>query len=80
MMRVQFFGQARSATGVPSEDWEIDHPMTLAAFWDEAIRRHPALADIQPHCRVASNFEYVSQNQMIDPSGEAAIIPPVSGG
>lgn len=79
-MKVLFFAQAADAARCSAEHWDIEEPMTLSDFWTEAVRRHPALADIRAHCRVASNLEYVSENQTIDPDGETAVLPPVSGG
>jgi molybdopterin converting factor small subunit len=79
-MNVLFFAQAADAADCTAEHWDVREPMTLSDFWAEAVRRHPALDAIRAHCRVASNLEYVAENQTLDPDGETAVLPPVSGG
>lgn len=54
--------------------------MSVAAFWSEAVRRHPRLAEIRAQCRIASGGEYVDAGGKIAADREAAVIPPVSGG
>ncbi|MBE2203427.1 MAG: MoaD/ThiS family protein [Chthoniobacterales bacterium] len=79
-MRVLYFAQASDVTGCREEDWKVDRDLTLEEFWAEALRRHPALAELAGQSRVASGMRYVTDNQYLDRLEEAAIIPPVSGG
>jgi molybdopterin converting factor small subunit len=79
-MTVLYFAQTAKATGCTTEDWPVTLPLSVEEFWQEAIRRHPRLAALRPHCRIASNCQYLTDRQLITPDGEAAIIPPVSGG
>ncbi len=79
-MKVLYFAQAADASGCREEQWEISRSLSLEAFWTEAVRRHPALANLRAGCRVASGMEYVGQEDVLDPRKETAVIPPVSGG
>lgn len=79
-MQVLYFSRAAELTGCREENWAVNEPLTLAAFWEEAVHRHPSLVAIQATCRVASGGEYVGADGVIDPGEEAAVIPPVSGG
>lgn len=79
-MNVLYFAQAAAAAGCREETWPTPSCLSLDAFWDEAIRRHPALAPFRAHARVACGFEYLAPEQTIDPARDVAILPPVSGG
>ena len=79
-MTVLYFAQAAAAAGCREEEWPAPEPLTLDAFWSEAERRHPALAPLRAHCRVANGLNYMEPGDHIDPSRETAILPPVSGG
>ncbi len=79
-MKVLFFAQAAQAAGCREEDWSVDHPMTVEEFWQEAIKRHPALADLRLVCRLASGMNYLGPDDKLDPTQDAAVLPPVSGG
>jgi molybdopterin converting factor small subunit len=79
-MRVLYFAQAAEIAGCRNEDWDVVSALTLDAFWEEAIRRHPDLSALRPQCRVASGMCYLLDGDMLNPAEEAALIPPVSGG
>lgn len=79
-MKVLYFAQAAQLAGCREEDWDISQSLSLAEFWEEALRRHPELTSIRSHCRVASGGEYVAAGGRLDWNQEAAVIPPVSGG
>jgi len=79
-MTILYFGPARECAGVSSETIDGDLPITLDAFWDGAIARHPGLARCRAISRVAVGMEYLGADQTIPPDAEVAIIPPVAGG
>ncbi len=79
-MKVLYFAQAADAAGCREEEWDVVGPLSLADYWEEAIRRHPALVDLRSQCRVAAGGSYVGTGDLLDPAGEVAMIPPVSGG
>lgn len=79
-MRVLYFAGAARAAGCKTETWDVDDPLSLEAFWTEALRRHPDLAPWKSQCRVASGLKFVEEPGQLDPRREAAVIPPVSGG
>lgn len=79
-MRVLYFSTAAERSGCREEEWVAEGTMSVAAFWSEAVRRHPRLAEIRAQCRIASGGEYVDAGGKIAADREAAVIPPVSGG
>jgi len=79
-VKVRYFAQAADVAGCREEMWDIAAPLDLDQFWQEVIRRHPAFSSLCGQCRVASGGEYVTRDNLVSPTEEAAVIPPVSGG
>jgi molybdopterin converting factor small subunit len=79
-MRVLYFSTAAEAAGCSEEEWSVIGPMTVARFWEEATRRHPALTGLAASCRLARNRRYVGPGEELHPGDEIAVLPPVSGG
>lgn len=79
-MKVLYFAQAAKLAGCREEQWDVSDAMTHQDFWQEVMRRHPALAALQSQCRIAADGEYLQAGDCLKPNGGAAVIPPVSGG
>ncbi|MCC5808488.1 MAG: MoaD/ThiS family protein [Opitutales bacterium] len=80
-MRILYFSQAENLAGCSEESWNgIAAPLSEAEFWEEAVRRHPALEAIRGICRVARNEQFLSPGEHVRPGDEVAVLPPVSGG
>ena len=79
-MRVLYFAQARLATTLSEENLETSSPLFAQNLWQELVRRHPKLADLQSSCRLARNGHFLKPGELLEPGDEVAVLPPVSGG
>ncbi|MCP4498966.1 MAG: MoaD/ThiS family protein [Deltaproteobacteria bacterium] len=79
MTKVLFFAATAAATGIAEETLPFEGESVSAA--KEALGlRHEKLLPILPHCRVALNQAFVSDEEVIPEGAEFALIPPVAGG
>lgn len=78
-MRVLFFAQTRSVTGVGEAVIEADG-VDEQALWSIVLTRWPGLAAMRAQTRLARNGVYVSPGELFRAGDEVALIPPVSGG
>jgi MoaE-MoaD fusion protein len=79
MLTVHLFATAAERAG---RTLTLPHPpgLTAAALRRVLTDTAPSLADLLPRCAVAVNHEYATDDTVIRPCDEVAIIPPVSGG
>ena len=80
MATIHYFGPAREIVGSGSETIELEGEMSLEAFWQMFINRHPALSGLHKSSRIAVNMEYADNETVITDHTEIAVIPPVAGG
>jgi molybdopterin converting factor subunit 1 len=79
-MTVLYFAHARRITGLSEEEISASAPLSISAFWEQLIQRHPDLAALRPSSRLARNNDFLTSSAHIEPTDEIAVIPPVSGG
>jgi len=79
-MRILYFAHARRAAGCAQEDIPLDAPLSIPAFWDQLVKRHPELAVLRNVSRLARGDDFIASDARIAPTDEIALIPPVSGG
>lgn len=79
MITVLYFAAARERTGRSSEQIDGAAP-TVRALLELLAGRHPELAPLLPHLRVAVNHAFTEGDACIPEGAEVALIPPVSGG
>ena len=79
-MRVLYFAQARLATALGEESLKTSSALSAEKLWEELVRRHPKLADLQSSCRLARNGHFLKPGELLEPGDEVAVLPPVSGG
>lgn len=79
-MRVLYFAHSRRITGLATEDIPASAPLSISAFWDQLISRHPDLATLRLSSRLARDHDFLPPSAHIEPNDEIAVIPPVSGG
>ncbi|MBI4614898.1 MAG: MoaD/ThiS family protein [Planctomycetes bacterium] len=58
-------------------DWEGG---SAGELLERVARARPELARRLAHCRVAVDCAFVDAGDLVEPAGEIALIPPVSGG
>ncbi len=79
---IRYFASLREALGA-GEEFELDGPATVGAVRTALVQRGGAYADALGPARVlrcAWNRQLVSEEALVDSSGELAFFPPVTGG
>jgi molybdopterin converting factor subunit 1 len=79
-VHVRLFALARERAGRPSVALELPEGSTVADLKSALARALPGFAPLLPSLRIAVNAEYVSDDHIVPPGAEVAVIPPVSGG
>lgn len=77
---VRYFAAARERAGVVSERIELPEGARAVEVLALVTARHPSLAPLLPHLRVAVNQEFVERDAPVPSGAEVALIPPVAGG
>jgi MoaE-MoaD fusion protein len=75
-----YFAAARERAGLAREVWEVPPGTRVSELLRRLAERHPGLAPLLPHLRVAVNQEFSSPDTELPPGAEVALIPPVAGG
>lgn len=78
--RIQLFAAARQRLGCSWVEVHLPPPATAAALRKALAERFPPLADLATQARLAINQQYASEDAVVPPDAEIALIPPVSGG
>ena len=73
------FGIAKEIVGGQMVDFNIKEGTTVAELKNALSYQYPDFAKLTS-LAIAVNSEYVSDDQILRPSDEIVIIPPVSGG
>lgn len=76
---VLYFAAARERAGTAKETVAFSGG-TVGELLAELSAKHPSLAPLLPHLRVAVNQEFCGAGDAVNPGAEVALIPPVSGG
>jgi molybdopterin synthase catalytic subunit len=79
-LSIQLFATLKDAAKAQKIETQIPADSTVAALLETVAKDYPTLAKWLPHCRVALNEEYATNDQIIREGDEIALIPPVSGG
>jgi molybdopterin converting factor subunit 1 len=77
---VLYFATAAERTGCPDEALDLPADCSSSAVFAALSARHPALADLLPHCRLALDLGFINGPLTLHDGAELAVIPPVSGG
>jgi MoaE-MoaD fusion protein len=77
---VLFFAAARERVKRSQESLELPPGARVADVLRLLTERHPGLAPLLPHLRVAVNQEFVDAEAEVPAGAEVALIPPVAGG
>jgi molybdopterin converting factor subunit 1 len=79
-VEVLYFASLRERAGTGQETLELDPGLDLNGLWDLLVRRHPALAEVEPRPAAACDRVYAAWDQSLAGVREVAFLPPVSGG
>ena len=77
---VLYFAAARERVGQSRESLEVPPGTRVTDVLRLLAARHPSLAPLLPHLRVAVNQEFSDAEAMVPAGAELALIPPVAGG
>ncbi len=77
---ILYFAAARERVGLPRESLELPPGARVTDVLRLLATRHPALAPLLPHLRVAVNQEFSGTEAEVPAGAELALIPPVAGG
>lgn len=73
------FGISRDITGASSLSLSLESPCTVGDLRRQLLARWPAMSSLAS-LAIAVNSEYATDDQLLQPGDELALIPPVSGG
>ncbi|MDR3635498.1 MAG: MoaD/ThiS family protein [Isosphaeraceae bacterium] len=79
-IRVRLFAVARERAGAGEVLLALGEGATVADLRAGLAERFPALCPLMPNVMIAVDAEYASDDLVIPPGAEVALIPPVSGG
>ncbi len=79
-LTILYFAAARERVGLPRETLEVPAGSRVEDVLKLLAGRHPALAPLLRHLRVAVNQEFVDAQAEVPAGAELALIPPVAGG
>jgi molybdopterin converting factor small subunit len=76
---VQLFASYADLLGAPTVELPLT-PGTTVKDLLQRLRSFPGASSLPPAPRVAVNRTFAASDQLIEPSDEIALIPPVAGG
>ena len=76
---VQLFASYADLLGAPTVELPLT-PGTTVKDLLQRLRSLPGASSLPPSPRVAVNRSFAASDQLIEPSDEIALIPPVAGG
>ena len=77
---MQLFAKLRDFVGASDVVVKLPAHATVADLRQALGANLPNLTKLLDHCRVAVNHDFVDDSQVLTPTDEVAVIPPVSGG
>ena len=82
-VRVKLFAVAKQRVGRPEIEVAVPAEQagcTVRQLRGAIVEQYPSLSDVVAHAQLAVGNEYVGDGDVVSPTAEIAIIPPVSGG
>lgn len=77
---VKMFAAARQRAGTQATNFVLPQGATIADLRAAMATEYPTLGEILPHCRIAVNRDFASDDLVLSEEQEIGVIPPVSGG
>jgi molybdopterin converting factor subunit 1 len=78
--RVLLFASAQDLAGTRSITLEVPEGATVAELRRRLAAAKPALTALLERSALAVNGEFAADDNMLSPTAEIALLPPVSGG
>jgi molybdopterin converting factor subunit 1 len=79
-IRVRLFARARDLAGAESVDVEAPPQVRVGELRRRLAELYPALAPLLERSALAVDNEFADDTQLVSPTAEVALLPPVSGG
>ena len=79
-LKVRLFASARELVGESTVHVQLPPLGTVGWLRRELARMSPALGPLLDKSAIAVNRAYVSDDHLLSPGDEVAVIPPVAGG
>lgn len=79
-VKLRFFSNLKILLKKGEEEIQLKSPRTAREIFEGLFADRELAASLLRSTRCAINFEYVSEETMVQPGDELAFIPPVSGG
>jgi len=79
-LSILYFAAARERVGASRESLDVPPGTRVSEVLRLLAARHPGLAPLLPHLRVAVNQEFSAADAEVPEGAEVALIPPVAGG
>jgi molybdopterin synthase catalytic subunit len=79
-MTIKLFATLKEKAGAGAIDVAIEDGGTVSQLRAAVGRAYPALAELAARSVVAVNHEFAFDQDIVRPSDEVALFPPVSGG
>ncbi|ATB27315.1 molybdenum cofactor biosynthesis protein [Melittangium boletus] len=79
-LTILYFAAARERVGSSRESLDVPPGTRVSEVLRLLAARHPGLAPLLPHLRVAVNQEFSAADAEVPEGAEVALIPPVAGG
>jgi len=77
---LKMFAAARQRTGTQAASFSLAEGATVRDLRAAIAQEYPSIADFLPHCRIAVDRDFASDDHVLTETQEVGIIPPVSGG
>lgn len=78
--QIRLFAAARQTLQKDCVVLQLEAPHTLQRLQSQLALDYPPIAALVQKSRLAVNATYVASEQLVTPTDEIALIPPVSGG
>lgn len=77
---VLLFAQAKQIAGAENTEVHLADNSTVCDLKSALSAKHPEMADLVARSNIAIDQQYVTDQDIVTPLAEVAMIPPVSGG
>ncbi len=77
---VKLFAAAKQRAGTQATSFSLPAGSRVADLRTELAKEFPSLVEFLPHCRIAVDCDFATDETLLNERQEIGVIPPVSGG